>query len=145
MGQEVVRELSICTDCLMWQANGDDSGLCNCARCEGHNSLVRAARCDDGPIVVGDEDYGFSYTACDLCTTPLAGDRHAASVLATAERDTEAAAVEMGEALDVLRTTIGRADLPLPVLSDPLAAGHDAAAAIVQAAVQFIADRLSAF
>lgn len=66
-----MNELSICTDCLIWQANGDDSGFSEAPEAELHNHAVRTA-----PFVIVDgEGLGFSWSSCDVCGENLGGDR----------------------------------------------------------------------
>jgi hypothetical protein len=62
----------ICSDCAMWHANADSSGMD--AETEAR---VRAV---GGHWVVGDH-VGFSWHRCDSCGSWLGGDRFVGSVL----------------------------------------------------------------
>jgi hypothetical protein len=70
----VYGELSICSDCLIWQSNGDDSAFSDSASAEVHNEAVRTAPM---VVVIGD-DLGFSWSSCDVCHEGLGGDRFSA-------------------------------------------------------------------
>lgn len=63
-------DLAICSDCLIWQANGDDSGFAE----HDNADVVRNARA----VIVDGSELGFSWSRCDLCNG-LAGDRFAAN------------------------------------------------------------------
>lgn len=77
-------DLLICTDCLMWHANGDTSGIDDPER---EREVRRADALDraDRPYVVIDSgespDPGFMWRPCDTCGSRLAGDRHAAWIV----------------------------------------------------------------
>lgn len=83
-------DISICTDCLIWHANGDDTGFCDCeieCTSDQHHAIRVAAQLDRQPFMrgsavvpTGDESY-FASTRCDGCGTTLGGDRHDAAVL----------------------------------------------------------------
>lgn len=42
-----------------------------------------------GNLVYGGDDLGFTWHSCDLCNSPLGGDRYSAHVLNTIEGKTE--------------------------------------------------------
>jgi hypothetical protein len=78
-------ELSMCTDCLMWVANGEpnpDSSE------EEHEAFV--ARVEDrwpGWVIVpgeGDATDEFSWWSCDVCGSPLGGARYSGSAFKAA-------------------------------------------------------------
>lgn len=77
-------QISICTDCLIWHANADDTGFCDCTvECvdEHHHAIREAKQLGNMPpvrsvIVGGDGDGYFSSSRCDGCGTTLGGDRH---------------------------------------------------------------------
>lgn len=68
-------ELRMCTDCLMWVANGEPDP--NSSESE-HEAFV--ARVEDRwpgwVIVPGDDAEEFSWTSCDVCGSVLGGARH---------------------------------------------------------------------
>ena len=66
-------ELKVCSDCLSAIANDDYSGLDDSRERE-----VRAAIARHHWLVAGTEEYGFSWTPCDVCQSSLGGDRHQA-------------------------------------------------------------------
>ena len=68
---------SICVDCAIWHANGDDSGFDE-ETAERVRKAVGIA--DNETVVVGDED-GFSWQSCDACNDTRGGDRFTATVL----------------------------------------------------------------
>lgn len=80
---------AICTDCLMIVANGDDSGIEDPeahreAMDEGMEGIVRVVPGDWACDACQYPEYGcdgfFSWSPCDLCRVPLAGDRHHAMI-----------------------------------------------------------------
>jgi hypothetical protein len=88
----VTHELDVCTDCIMFIANGDLTGL---DYHYGEQADERKAEiiagvesCLPGQVGAGDgeHDQEFSRYGCDCCGTPLAGARHRANVLGTVER-----------------------------------------------------------
>lgn len=60
----------ICTDCAMWQANGE------CLVVGGEAEALAVSEVE-GRWVVGDH-HGFSFHRCDACHRPYAGDRYGA-------------------------------------------------------------------
>ena len=64
-------EYSICGDCLIWQANGDDTGFSDSPDMEVHNAAVRTAP----RLNVSDVDLGFSWHECDSCHDNFGGER----------------------------------------------------------------------
>lgn len=66
-------DVSICTDCAIWHANGDTSGI----DCEQREQRVKSAPgvpAGYSVAVTGDDNY-FSWRNCDTCRAPLGGDR----------------------------------------------------------------------
>lgn len=81
MSVRVDCELAICSDCMIWLANGDDSGMSpeqSSATLQGERDLISGIY--GAHIVVDGEELGFSTTRCDCCNG-LAGDRFRAAVL----------------------------------------------------------------
>lgn len=79
-------DLAVCQCCILAIANGD---VCDCPK--GHADDVTrgmARETAKGAYIVAggsdDEetwgDLGFSWSACDVCRSRLAGDRHRASL-----------------------------------------------------------------
>ena len=70
-------EATICTDCALWHANGDLSGLDNLPEAEAaeRREAIIGADTDGYVVVVDDGEASFSWRSCDLCRTPLGGDR----------------------------------------------------------------------
>ena len=73
--------VSICTDCAMWHANGDLSGL-DAHGGSGEEVAYAAARYEEvtradigGHVAVGNSEAYFSWSRCDLCGMRLGGDR----------------------------------------------------------------------
>lgn len=77
---EVVYEWSACSDCVAEVANGEsgrtvdpqggDRELCAAA-----DAFVAARYAEGVHVVNGDEDYGFSWTRCEVCGDTRGGDR----------------------------------------------------------------------
>jgi hypothetical protein len=71
---DIINEISICSDCLIWIANADDSGMSDeqaDATKSGEERL-----CADGARVVADGSaLGFRCTQCNCCASGLFGDR----------------------------------------------------------------------
>lgn len=70
-----------CVDCIMLIANGDTSGNSRCETEEGEAAyLADVARYSEGGEWVNNCDEtcegGFSWSPCDVCRSPLGGDRH---------------------------------------------------------------------
>lgn len=76
-GLEVdMTEFYICSDCAMWHANADVSGI-------DDEKRVAEVTAYDGFLDVdcgenGEHCRDFSWSACDACGTTLGGDRHRA-------------------------------------------------------------------
>ena len=88
----------ICSDCLIWIANGDLSGIeseedvARIRDADGESATgywVPGGDCeehDDGAECCpygGCETLEFSWSSCDRCGSDLGGSRHAASILET--------------------------------------------------------------
>ncbi len=74
-------DLSICSDCLLWIANGDDSSLSAETVSEAAHLLAvqTSAALEPGTTVfLGGDDEWFSWAPCDACGTLLGGSRHEA-------------------------------------------------------------------
>ena len=75
----VINEISVCSDCMLWLANADDSGLSEAqatATKEGASRL-----CADGAHLVAEgTELGFRCTQCNCCGCGF-GDRFLAVLL----------------------------------------------------------------
>jgi len=65
-------DMAICVDCAMVHANGDWTGV------EDEGRLFVEMGVDMYPRLVVGEPTGFSWSACDACRRPVAGDRFSA-------------------------------------------------------------------
>jgi len=72
--------IKICTDCAIWCANGDDSGMDE-ATAQRVKEAERAQGERGYSVALGDEVVEFSMSRCDLCRSPLGGTRHEAYLL----------------------------------------------------------------
>jgi hypothetical protein len=93
MNTTEIYEVELCTDCVVWYANGDTSGMTP----EDEAAVLAAVGVDEGWHVVpghvhrldlcGDavvegsadcpyDEPSFSWTPCDACRRPLGGDRY---------------------------------------------------------------------
>lgn len=75
----VAAELSVCGDCLQYLANGPDE-----LSPEAAAATAAGIEREGGHIVPACEpdcEGGFSWSGCELCLSPLGGDRHRAAVL----------------------------------------------------------------
>lgn len=76
-------DVEVCTDCLMWQVNADDSAFCECAD-DTHSDSVHCDRVHDTAIrefiAYGDDEF-FSTDPCYICEDWHSGTRHYAKVL----------------------------------------------------------------
>ena len=73
-------EVHICTDCAMWCANGDTSGM----DVETETRVTEAfdRQSEQGyTVVMGTEFVEFSMSRCDVCRSPLGGSRFEAHLL----------------------------------------------------------------
>lgn len=61
-----------CDDCTIILANDDDSGMSE----ERANEVRTAIHLHDENLVIGDQTDDFSWEACDVCKSHLAGSRH---------------------------------------------------------------------
>lgn len=68
-------ELTACVDCLMAIANADYTGMDLTRETAVRSGLQRLAN-DGLELWIGDEHDAFSRTPCDVCLSPLAGERH---------------------------------------------------------------------
>lgn len=68
-------ELTACVDCLLALANADYTGVDLARETAVRSGLQRLAN-DGLELSVGDEHDAFSRTPCDVCLSPLAGQRH---------------------------------------------------------------------
>lgn len=77
MAEQVYTDLSVCADCAMLIANGEDSdGVAErVAERWGDLAVHLVLSCS------GCDDCGFSWASCDGCGSTLGGDRHAAAVI----------------------------------------------------------------
>ena len=75
-------DLSVCTDCIQMLANGE-CRECNDDRtaCPVAYSIEVTWEGEEGHLVPGSEDLGFSWSACDGCGQTLGGDRHSAAFI----------------------------------------------------------------
>lgn len=78
---QVVKELSVCTDCFMYVAIGVESlddidDTAEAIIINGVNELS-----EHGYVVTGDETYGFCFPPCECCKRKLGGDRFQVLVL----------------------------------------------------------------
>lgn len=93
MNIDDVTEISICTDCMMWHANGDTEGLDDVEIITaspgdgwivspGHLHTVEQCGQDvyDGTADCPYDEGSFSMSPCDACKRPLGGDRYPASM-----------------------------------------------------------------
>lgn len=89
MAIKVISKLSVCTDCIMYLANGElpypaptpiEEALNN-KFLENVNKKERDFAARKEHIACGNAEYGFCVTACQLCGSPLHGHRHEAVVL----------------------------------------------------------------
>ena len=71
---QVVKELSVCSDCFMHVATGDEP-----ERFEVVKGVIELS--DYGYVVTGNESYGFCFPPCECCKSKLAGDRFQVLVL----------------------------------------------------------------
>jgi len=72
-------EVDVCSDCLMFWANGDLSGIEDDDRIF---IVMTAAGIDEGYDVVPGESEGyFSKSPCDACQSPLGGQRFTATMV----------------------------------------------------------------
>lgn len=72
-------DLSICTDCLMLEANGETPpDFDEATTVEYLDRVTRAS--EGGHVALGGEHQGFSWSSCDLCGSGLGGDRYAATL-----------------------------------------------------------------
>lgn len=81
MAEMIYDDIRACSDCICWIANADDSGLDNYSeevaeemRAE-RDAGIQSFNDENVTLVVGDDDYGFSHSRCDICDG-LAGDRY---------------------------------------------------------------------
>lgn len=72
----VAATLSVCADCLEYLANGE--GELEPERLADIRAGIERER---GDVVLSGEDEGFSWSPCQLCESPLGGDRFGAAVL----------------------------------------------------------------
>lgn len=70
-------DLLVCSDCAVWHANGDSSGIDDPER----EYEVRRARLLAGRSITTGDEAGFSWSRCGACGTTLGGDRHEAWLL----------------------------------------------------------------
>lgn len=71
----IVDDLSICEDCLIWQANADDSGFPD----DVDMTCVTDPTVPEGHhVIVDGEELGFSWSTCELCRRPEGGNRYLA-------------------------------------------------------------------
>jgi len=98
----IVSTLWVCTDCIVMLANGDEPAGMDTEQLVGfigrhRGGIERELSGGYGNVVAGgactcgatdSEDHaggcqsdGFSRAACDLCQSPLAGERHLATVI----------------------------------------------------------------
>lgn len=81
-------EIDICSDCLMWHANGvlPDDGLEDEVNAKSFEAIATAPGIDDGYDVVpggsADADAHFSWMPCDACRRPFGGQRYTATMMA---------------------------------------------------------------
>lgn len=68
-------ELTACVDCLMAIANADYTGMDLARETVVRAELQRWAN-HGFQLSAGDEHDAFSRTPCDVCLSPLAGERH---------------------------------------------------------------------
>lgn len=82
-GADMWTDAAVCTDCLMWLVNGDDTGFCSCADdTHSDDAHCHAIHNSDVSILVPSDDDGyFSMNACDACGTDLGGMRHDAQIM----------------------------------------------------------------
>jgi len=82
-------EIWICTDCAMWTANGDSSGM----EPEDEQRVI-AAEADAAnrgwSVIITDEFHEFSKNRCDLCSSPLHGSRFEALLMSRDSGETAA-------------------------------------------------------
>lgn len=87
-----VYDIVICSDCLIWHCNADDTGFCQCegpACLNAEHEAIRTARAIErqpliraSAIVPADDSEGFfSSRRCDACGTTLGGTRHDAHLI----------------------------------------------------------------
>lgn len=63
-----------CSDCLVWVANADDSGMTDERAAEVVTGVTEWN--DAGYYLVPEgKERGFSMTKCEVCKSPLGGDR----------------------------------------------------------------------
>jgi hypothetical protein len=69
---------ALCDDCVIWHANGDATGFCDCSNeCDSPDcDAIKTAPGLGHDIIdgYGDERY-FSRVYCDACERPLGGNR----------------------------------------------------------------------
>lgn len=75
-------DVEVCTDCLMWLVNGDDTGFCSCADdTHSDDAQCHAVHNSDIPeLIPSDDDGFFSMNACDACGSRLGGMRHSGQI-----------------------------------------------------------------
>ena len=72
-------EVDACIDCVLWHANGDDSGIADEERIhEVHFAVGLPA---NGVLAVGDGEQFFTWQPCEVCGSRLGGDRITCTVL----------------------------------------------------------------
>lgn len=72
----VAATLSVCADCIAYLANGPDD-----IEAERLPDILAGIAKQGGDCAPGSDDNGFSWSPCDLCESPLGGDRYGAAVL----------------------------------------------------------------
>lgn len=61
----------VCSDCLMWIANNDDSG-----NDDEWNRTEVDKTLSEYDVTIGDDEHDFSTVRCSVCGTDLHGYRH---------------------------------------------------------------------
>jgi len=84
----IADDLLACDDCVQAIANDDYSGLDYCLspdEAEAREAQIRAGIAGLGGYAVVGDEYGFTWSACDVCGSDKGGTRHTIAVLGTEE------------------------------------------------------------